>query len=51
MAAALGGQAMKKLMGGETENAFRLQPFYLRASEAEIKMQEKQKAQEQQKTL
>lgn len=47
MAASLGTLALKKLQAGEASSSMELQPFYLRASEAEIKMQAKLAAQEQ----
>ena len=43
MAASLGTMALKKLAIGGATTALAIQPFYLRASEAEIKMQEKRK--------
>lgn len=45
MAASLGAMALAKLEQGKSATALEIQPFYLRASEAEIKMQEKLKAQ------
>ena len=45
MAASLGAMALAKLEQGAGVTALEIQPFYLRASEAEIKMQEKLKAQ------
>ncbi|MCI8336457.1 MAG: tRNA (adenosine(37)-N6)-threonylcarbamoyltransferase complex dimerization subunit type 1 TsaB [Peptococcaceae bacterium] len=45
MAVALGSIAMQKLEQGEVQTALEIGPFYLRASEAEIKMQEKLQAQ------
>lgn len=45
MAASLGAIALEKLKQGQCSTALEIQPFYLRASEAEIKMQEKLKAQ------
>ena len=44
MASALGHMALEKLIKGDVSSALAIQPFYLRAPEAEIKMQEKQKA-------
>ncbi len=45
MAASLGEIALQKLEQGDVSTAFTIQPFYLRASEAELKMQEKLKTQ------
>lgn len=45
MAASLGEIALQKLEQGDVSTAFTIQPFYLRASEAELKMQEKLKMQ------
>lgn len=45
MAGSLGTLALGKLEQGETSTALEIQPFYLRASEAEIKMQERLQSQ------